>query len=175
MLSNYQLKIVDLYNIPIGNAKKLVPNFFDKEKYALYYENLQFYLWLGLKLKKNISCIRIQSISMAKTICWIQHTEKSRSRKKWWQRWESVVQINKQCCIWKNNGKFKNGIDVKLVSNHKDYLKWTSKPSYMSHKIFDNDLVTIRKNKVTLTLKKPAYIGMCTSEFIDVRIPLWLH
>ena len=44
MLSNYQLKIVDLYNIPIGNAKKLVPNFFDKEKYALYHENLQFYL-----------------------------------------------------------------------------------------------------------------------------------
>ena len=42
----------------------------------------------------------------------------------------------------------------------------------MSHKIFDNDLVAIRKNKVTLTLKKPAYIGMCTSEFIDVRIPL---
>ena len=31
----------------------------------------------------------------------------------------------------------------------------------MSHKIFDNDLVTIRKNTVTLTLNKPAYIGLC--------------
>ena len=39
----------------------------------------------------------------------------------------------------------RNRIDVKLVSNKKDYLKWTSKPSYMSHKIFDNDLVAIRK------------------------------
>ena len=28
MLSNYQLKIADLYNIPICNVKKLVPNFF---------------------------------------------------------------------------------------------------------------------------------------------------
>ena len=55
----------------------------------------------------------------------------------------------------------RNRINVKLVSNKKDYLKWTSKPSYMSHKIFDNDLVAIRKNKVTLTLNKPAYIGMC--------------
>ena len=37
----YQLMIADLYNIPpIGNIKKLVPNFFDKEKYVLYYENL---------------------------------------------------------------------------------------------------------------------------------------
>ena len=71
-----------------------MPNVFDKEKYALYYENLQFYLWLGLKLKKKISSIRIQSISMTKTIFWIQHKKKNRSRKKWWQRWESVVQIN---------------------------------------------------------------------------------
>ena len=28
-------------------------DFFDKEKYVFYYENLQFYLRLGLKLKKN--------------------------------------------------------------------------------------------------------------------------
>ena len=40
----------------------------------------------------------------------------------------------------------RNRIDVKLVSNKKNYLKWTSKPSYMSHKIFLNDLVAIRKS-----------------------------
>ena len=51
MLSEYQLKIDDLYNIPIGNVKKLVPNFFDKEKkYVIDYENLKLYLRLGLKL-----------------------------------------------------------------------------------------------------------------------------
>ena len=59
MLSEYQLKIADLYNIPIGNVKKLLPNFFDKEKYLLHYENLQLYLRLRLKLKKNTSRIRI--------------------------------------------------------------------------------------------------------------------
>ena len=59
----------------------------------------------------------------------------------------------------------RNRISVKLVSNKKDYLKWTSKPSYMSHKMLDNDLVAVRKNKVTLTLtNKPAYIGMCILE-----------
>ena len=53
----------------------------------------------------------------------------------------------------------RNRIDVKLLSNKKDYLKWPSKPSYMSQKIFDNDLVTIRKEKVTLTHNKQAYVG----------------
>ena len=54
------------------------------------------------------------------------------------------------------------------MSNKNDYLKWTSKPSYMSHKIFDNVLVAIRKNKVTLTLNKSAYIGMCILELSKV-------
>ena len=54
MLSSYQLKIADFYNIHIGNLTKLVPNFFDKEKYVLHFENLQLYFKLGLKLKKYI-------------------------------------------------------------------------------------------------------------------------
>ena len=59
MLSEYQLKIADLYNIPIGNFKKLVPNFFDKEKYVLHYENLQLYLTLVLKLKRQKSIVQV--------------------------------------------------------------------------------------------------------------------
>ena len=38
----------------------------------------------------------------------------------------------------------------------------------MSHKIFDNDLIAIRKNKVTLMLNKPAYIGLCILELSKV-------
>ena len=33
MLCSYQLKIADLYNIPIDNVKKLVLNFFGQKKY----------------------------------------------------------------------------------------------------------------------------------------------
>ena len=44
MLSSYQLKIDDLYNIPISNAKKLVSNVFDKETYVVRHENFQLYL-----------------------------------------------------------------------------------------------------------------------------------
>ena len=34
----------------------------------------------------------------------------------------------------------------------------------MSQKIFDNNLSAIRKNNVTLTLNKPAYVGMSNLE-----------
>ena len=56
MLFEYQLKIADLYNIPNGSVKRLVPSFFDKEKHVIHYENLQLCLRLGLKLK-NIFCV----------------------------------------------------------------------------------------------------------------------
>ena len=62
----------------------------------------------------------------------------------------------------------RNRIDVKLVSKKKVYLKWASKSSYISHKIFDNDLFAVHKNKVTLTLNKHAYIWMCTFELSKV-------
>ena len=55
---------------------------------------------------------------------------------------------------------FRNRINLKLVSNKKDYLKCRSKPSYMSHKIFDNNSVIIRKSKVALKFNKPVYMGM---------------
>ena len=45
----------------------------------------------------------------------------------------------------KSMENLKNRTNVKLVSNIKDYFK----PSYMLHKIFDNDLVVIHKNKFT--------------------------
>ena len=61
----------------------------------------------------------------------------------------------------------RNGIDVKLVNNEKDYLKWTSKLSYMSQKIFENDLAMIRKCKVILTLNKPAYVGVRILELTE--------
>ena len=59
-------------------------------------------------------------------------------------------------------------INVKLVNNEKDHLKKTSKQSYMSHLTFDNNLVAIRKSKITLTHKTPAYIGMCILDLSKV-------
>ena len=55
----------------------------------------------------------------------------------------------------------RNSIDVKLVNNEKDYLKCTSKPSYMAYKMFDNNLVQMRKSKLLLKLNEPTYFRIC--------------
>ena len=40
-------------------------------------------------------------------------------------------------------------------------MKYTNKPSYVSSKIFNENLVAVHKTKETLTLNRPAYVGMC--------------
>ena len=91
MLTDYQLKIANLYNIPIGNVKKLVPNFFDNEIYVIHHENLQLYLKLGLKFKKNTWHIRIQSQ-------WLkQYVEFNTQQRKEAKKKKKMVAMGK-CC-----------------------------------------------------------------------------
>ena len=52
-------------------------------------------------------------------------------------------------------------VDVRLVTHKKKLLKITSKPTYVSSKIFNENLVAVHKIKETLTLNRPAYVGMC--------------
>ena len=66
----------DLYNITTDNVKKLMPNFFDKEKYVFHYLNLQFYLRLGLKLTKyNV----YDKIINHKQATWLAENSKKRT------------------------------------------------------------------------------------------------
>ena len=52
-------------------------------------------------------------------------------------------------------------VDVRLVTNEKKLDKLTSKPAYVSSKIFNENLMAVHKVKETLTLNRPAYVGMC--------------
>ena len=52
-------------------------------------------------------------------------------------------------------------VDVRLVTDKYKLIKLTNKPTYVSSKIFNENLVAVHKIKETLTLNRPAYVGMC--------------
>ena len=66
----------------------------------------------------------------------------------------------KNAIYGKTMENLRNRIDVKLVNNEENYLRCT----HIFHKIYDNNLVAIRKCKLALKLSKPVYIGMCILE-----------
>ena len=60
-------------------------------------------------------------------------------------------------------------INVTLVNNKKDFLKYTSKSTYITYKIFDKNYAAIHEIKPVLTLSKPIYVG-----FTVLKLSKWL-
>ena len=50
-------------------------------------------------------------------------------------------------------------INVTLANNAKDYIRYISKPSFVSQKIFNKNFVVIHETKPVLTLDKLIYEG----------------
>ena len=46
-----------------------------------------------------------------------------------------------------------------MINNAEDFLKYTSKPTYITHKIFGKDYTAIHEIKPVLILNKPIFVG----------------
>ena len=55
-------------------------------------------------------------------------------------------------------------IDVRLVNNEKDFLKNTSRPTYITHKIFGNNYAAVYEIKPVWTLNKPTCVAFTVLE-----------
>ena len=53
---------------------------------------------------------------------------------------------------------------MRLVNKAEDFLKYTSRPTYITHKIFGEDYAAIREIKPVLILNKPIYVGFTVQE-----------
>ena len=56
-------------------------------------------------------------------------------------------------------------INVRLVNNAKEFLKNTSRPTYVANKLFDKDYGAIHEIKSVLVLNKPIYFGFTVIDF----------
>ena len=61
-------------------------------------------------------------------------------------------------------------ISVKLVNNAKDYVRYISKPSFISQKIFSKSFVAVHKTKSVLTLNKIIYAGFSVLDFSKLLV-----
>ena len=60
-------------------------------------------------------------------------------------------------------------INLRLENNEKDFLKFTSRVTHLTHKIFDKTFAAIHEIKSILMLNKPIYVG-----FTVLEISQWL-
>ena len=158
MLSDYSQKIAEKFKISTGLVHKLIPTLGKKEKYVLHYRNLQLYLDLGLKLTKIHRVLEFNQSPWLKQYIDF-NTQKRTNAKNSFEK--DFFKLMNNSVFGKTMENIRKRVNVKLVTDVKKLLKWTSKPTYISSKIFNENLVAVHKTKEQIKLNKPAYVGMC--------------
>ena len=158
MLSDYCKKIADKFNISSGLVHKLIPTLNNKEKYILHYRNLQSYLSLGLKLKKIHRVLQFDQSPWLKQYIDF-NTQKRTHAKNSFEK--DFFKLMNNSVFGKTMENIRKRVDVRLVTSKEKLLKLASKPTYVSSKIFNENLVAVHKIKETLTMNRPAYVGTC--------------
>ena len=142
--------------IKIADVKKLILDLGNKTNYVVHYRNLQLYFYLGMKLTK------IHRVLKSKQSDWMKKYIDFNIEK----RMKAANDFEKdffKLMIYSVYGKTKENlpktINVRLVNIAKDFLRYTSRPTYITHKSFDKDCAAIHEIKPVLILNKPIYIG----------------
>ena len=65
---------------------------------------------------------------------------------------------------------FRKRINVRLVTNEKNFFKYTSKPTYITHKSFSKDFAAIHEIEPVLVLNKPIYARFTIQELNKWKI-----
>ena len=156
MLSNYCKTIADKYEIKVGDVKKIIPNLSNKPNYLFHYRNIQLYLSLGMKLTKIHRVLKFNQSDWMKK--YVDFNTKKRmnaandSEKDFFKLMINSVYGNTMENLQKR-------INERLVNNAKDFFKYTSRPIYITHKVFGEDYAAIHEVKPVLVVNKPIYVG----------------
>ena len=158
MLSDYSQKIAEKYKISTGLVHKLIPTLKNKEKYVLHYRNLQLYIDLGLKLTKIHRVLEFNQSPWLKQYIDF-NTQKRTNAKNTFEK--DFFKLMNNSVFGKTMENIRKRVDVRLVTNEKQLSRLAAKPTYVNSKIFNENLIAVHKIKETITLNKPAYVGMC--------------
>ena len=162
ILSKYCKIIAAKNNIKVGVVKKIIPNLGNKTKYVL----LQLYLSLGMELTKIYRVLKFKqsnwmkkymNFNAKKRMCATNDFEKD------------FFKLMTNSVYGKTMENLRKRINVRFVNNKKDFLKYTSKPTYVTHKLFNKNFGAIHEIKPVLILNKPIYVG-----FTILDLSKWL-
>ena len=136
MLSTYCRKIADKYDIKVGDVKKLVPNLGNKTKYVLHCRDCQLYLSLGMKLTNIHRALQFKQSDWIKRYIDF-NTKKRKNAANDFEKDFTKLMINS--VYDKTMENLRKRINVRLINNEKDFLKYTSR----QHMLVINYLVKI--------------------------------
>ena len=165
MLSDYCKEIKEKFKISSSKIRKLIPTLSTKEKYVLHEENLKLYIKLGLKVTKIHRILQFSEKPWLKKYIYF-NTVKRKDAKNSFEK--DFFKLMNNSVFGKTMENLRKRSNVKLVTDEKQLLKLSSKPTFVSSKIFNDNLVAVNSKLERLKLDKPSYVGMCILDLSKV-------
>ena len=154
--------IANKYEIKVGDVKKLIQNLGSKTNYVLHYRNLQLHLSLRIKVTKIHKVLKFKQPEWMKKHINFNIEKRTNDANSFEKNFFFKLIIN--FVYSKTMENLRKRINVRLVKNEKDFLKYTGRPPHITHKIFDKNYAPIQEIKSVLTLNKPIYVGFTVLE-----------
>ena len=157
MLSDYCLSIAEKYDAKVGDVAKLIPNLKDKSCYVLHYRTLQLYVSLGIVVEKIHRAMKFKQNDWLKSFFMFNTAKRMNAANEFEKAFFKLIINSVYGKTMKNARK---RVNVNLINNENNYLKVVSRPSFVSQKILDKNLVAVHRIKPVLLLNKPIYVGL---------------
>ena len=170
MLSDYCSSIAEKYDVKVGDVAKLIPNLRNKSCYVLHYRTLQLYVSLSMVVGKIHRVMKFKQSDWLKSFVMFNTAKRMNAANEFEKSFFKLI-INS--VYGKTMENVRKRVNVKLINNKKKYLKIVSRPSFVSQKILDKNLVAVHKIKPVLLLNKPIYVGFSILELSKMIMYDW--
>ena len=170
MLSDYCLNIAEKCGVKVGEVAKLIPNLRDKSCYVLHYRTLQLYVSLVMAVEKIHRIMKFKQSNWLKSFVMFNTAKRMNVANEFEKAFFKLI-INS--VYGKTMENVRKTVNVKLINNENNYLKVVSRPSFVSQKILDKNLVAVHKIKPVLLLNKPIYVGFSILELSKMIMYDW--
>lgn len=157
-LSGYQRTLVNELGGKFAECMKLAPNLHNKERYIIHYRNLKLYQSLGMRVTKIHRAIKFRQEAWMAPYIQLNTDLRAKAKSEFEKDFFKLMN-NSVFGKTMENLRKRIRVDLVRVSENDRICRLVADPAYLSHRIFDGDLVAIHSTKSKLTLNRPIYIG----------------
>ena len=123
--------------------------------YVIHYRNLSQCLELGMKLQKIYRILKFKQRDWTRPSIDFNTQKRTISSN---EADKNFFKLMNKSVYGKTIENSRKRIKIRVVKNSQDFIKYTSRPTCVNWRVFENNLAAIHDKKIFLTLNKPIYV-----------------
>ena len=166
-LSDYQSEVKQHYNLPENKVNRLLQTLFDKSKYFLHYKLLQFYVRLGLLIKKVHRILKFTQSKWHEPYITLNSAMRKRATNRFEQNYNKMMNNS---VYGKTIESKRRGLKVDITRDVKKLQNLHQNSSSTNFKIFGENMAAICSRAKVIKWTTPTIVGATILDLSKLRM-----